>query len=128
MFTSSIIINTLSKKNNKMRRFVTLTLALVLGYAAAQLRLGDYCESNELCNSGCCWYGVCRDSFDNCSEEFQDEAYERYEGLAALPKSGFEKLKTFIGLDIKKRLGKSGSGTAQGASVDGASDGGADAQ
>lgn len=49
-----------------MRRFATLALALLLGTATASLRLGEYCDANLACNSGCCYQGVCRASFAEC--------------------------------------------------------------
>jgi hypothetical protein len=63
-----------------MKRFFALTLsvALLVGLASAKLRLGDSCNDSNECNSGCCWYGVCRDSFENCSSESQNEALKMY--------------------------------------------------
>ena len=55
-----------------MRRFITLVVAAFVGIASAQLRLGDYCVTNELCNSGCCSVGVCRISFEGCGHYIND--------------------------------------------------------
>ena len=55
-----------------MRRFITLVVAAFVGIASAQLRLGDYCVTNELCNSGCCSVGVCRISFEGCGHDIND--------------------------------------------------------
>ena len=48
-----------------MRRFITLTLAVLVGAATASLRLGEYCDTNASCNSGLCYQGVCRAGSDN---------------------------------------------------------------
>ena len=48
-----------------MRRFITLTLAVLVGAATASLRLGEYCDTNASCNSGLCYQGVCRAALDN---------------------------------------------------------------
>jgi len=48
-----------------MRRFITLTLAVLVGAATASLRLGEYCDTNASCNSGLCYQGVCRASNNN---------------------------------------------------------------
>ena len=55
-----------------MRRFITLVVAAFVGITSAQLRLGDYCATNELCNSGCCSVGVCRISFEGCGHDIND--------------------------------------------------------
>ena len=55
-----------------MRRFITLVVAAFVGIASAQLRLGDYCVTNEHCNSGCCSVGVCRISFEGCGHYIND--------------------------------------------------------
>ena len=48
-----------------MRRFITLTLAVLVGAATASLRLGEYCDTNASCNSGLCYQGVCRAALEN---------------------------------------------------------------
>lgn len=48
-----------------MRRFITLTLAVLVGAATASLRLGEYCDANASCNSGLCYQGVCRAAIEN---------------------------------------------------------------
>lgn len=64
-----------------MKRFVSMTigLALLIGAATAnQLRLGDYCATNAACQSGCCWSGVCRASFADCSADAQEDYAKDY--------------------------------------------------
>ena len=53
---------------------------VVLGVTLAKtgLRLGDKCEHAKECNSGCCWYGVCRAGFADCSPQAQLATYSEY--------------------------------------------------
>ena len=99
---------------------VTLAMALLLGATSASLaRLGDSCAAASDCNSACCWYGVCRDSFDSCTPQAQEEVLEEYSQNPAVAKINKKfqtfaqekqkesitgQLRTFIQEDIKKRL------------------------
>ena len=53
---------------------VTLGVAL-----ATSGRLGDTCSEASDCNSGCCWYGVCRAGFADCSPRAQLATYAEYQ-------------------------------------------------
>ena len=104
-------------------RFVSMTLALLVGVATAStLRLGDYCEANTACESSCCWYGVCRASFQDCSAEAQNQTFTDYNLAITELKTNLvskkivsfakahqleatqKKLQAFIAADMKKRM------------------------
>ena len=42
-------------------------------------RLGDTCGGAADCNSGCCWYGVCRSGLADCSPKAQLTTFTDYQ-------------------------------------------------
>ena len=61
-----------------MHTTALLLLSLSLVVACGGTHLGETCRSLSECQSGCCWYGVCRAGLPDCTPAAQMDTYAGY--------------------------------------------------